>query len=152
MAHSSPVSDESERDYAAPTGWVGWIVFAGIMMVLVGLFHAFQGLIALFQDSYYHVPKSGLTIHVSYTTWGWIHLILGVVIVLAGAGLLAGQMWARVVGVILAMLSTIVSIGFMSAYPIWSVMMVSIDILVIWALTVHGAEMESLNRAHDDYV
>jgi len=127
------------------TGWVGWIVFAGVMMLVLGMFHAFQGFIALFQDSYYLVPKSGLTVHVDYTGWGWTHLILGLVVFAAGAGLLAGQMWARVVGVILAVISAVVNVGFLAAYPIWSAIMVAIDILVIWALTVHGGEMKKMN-------
>src|ERR1044072_3184377 len=69
------------------TGWVGWIAFAGVMMVLLGTFHAIQGLVALFQDEYFLVAKSGLTVHVDYTAWGWIHLILGIIIALAGFAL-----------------------------------------------------------------
>ena len=123
------------------SGWVGWVVFAGIMMVLLGSFHLIQGLLALFQDSYYLVGKSGLTVHVDYTTWGWVHLIGGIIVVAAGIALFAGQTWARAVAVIVAMVSAIVNIGFLSAYPIWSVMMITIDVLVIWALTVHGGEL-----------
>lgn len=126
-----------------PTGWVGWIFFAGTMMILLGMFHAFQGFVALFQDEYFLVGKNGLTVHVDYTTWGWVHLIVGIIIVAAGAGLLAGQLWARVVGVLLAVASALVNIAFLAAYPIWSSIMIAIDILVIWALTVHGSEMRT---------
>lgn len=126
-----------------PTGWVGWIFFAGTMMILLGMFHAFQGFVALFQDEYFLVGKNGLTVHVDYTTWGWVHLIVGIIIVAAGAGLLAGQLWARVVGVLLAVASALVNIAFLAAYPIWSTIMIAIDILVIWALTVHGSEMRT---------
>lgn len=129
-----------------PTGWVGWITFAGVMMLILGMFHAFQGFIALFQDDYFLVGKEGLTVHVDYTAWGWTQLIVGAVILAAGAGLLAGQMWARVVGVILAVLSAVVNIGFLAAYPIWSTIMIAVDILVIWALTVHGREMKSMSN------
>jgi sulfite exporter TauE/SafE len=65
------------------------------MMVLIGSFHVIQGLVALFNDEYYLVGKSGLTVQVDYTVWGWTHIVAGVLIMCAGFGLLAGQMWAR---------------------------------------------------------
>lgn len=132
------------QDLPEPTGWVGWIVFAGMMMLMLGTFHAIQGLVALFQDEYFLVGKNGLTVHVDYTAWGWVHLLLGILVVAAGAGIMAGQMWARVVGVGLAFISAIVNIGFLAAYPIWSTIMIAFDVLVIWALTVHGREMKSM--------
>jgi hypothetical protein len=123
------------------TGWVGWVVFAGIMMVILGAFHAIEGLIALFEDDYFLVSKTGLTLHVDYTTWGWVHLIGGIIVIAAGIALLAGKTWARVIAVICAVISAIVNIGFLSAYPIWSTIMITLDILIIWALTVHGGEL-----------
>ena len=133
------------------TGWVGWIGFAGVMMLILGMFHAFQGLVALFRDDYYLVGQNGLTLHVDYTAWGWTHLIFGVVVVAAGAGLLSGQMWARVVGVVLAVLSALVNVAFLAAYPIWSTIMIAVDILVIWALTVHGREMRTMRDTEESY-
>lgn len=129
-----------------PTGWVGWIMFAAVMMLMLGFFHAIAGLVALFQDSYYLVGKNDLVVHVDYTAWGWVHLIGGIVIVLAGIGLLAGQMWARIVGVGLAVLSAVVNMAFFAAYPWWSGLMIAFDVLVVWALTAHGAEMKSLRE------
>jgi vacuolar-type H+-ATPase subunit I/STV1 len=126
------------------TGWLGWIAFAGVMMLLMGTFHAIQGLVALFQDTYYLVAESGLIVQADYTTWGWVHLILGVVVVLAGIALLAGQMWARVVAVILAFGSALVNIAFLGAYPLWSMIMIAVDVLVIYAVTVHGKEAKAL--------
>lgn len=123
------------------TGWVGWVAFAGVMMLLVGTFHVIQGLVAVFRDEYFLVTKSGLTVNVDYTTWGWTHIIGGAVLILAGIAVFSGQVWARTVGVILAMLSAIVNIAFLAAYPIWSVTMIAVDVLVIWALTVHGGEL-----------
>lgn len=128
--------------YSGPTGWVGWIVFAAIMMVMLGFFHAIQGLVALFDDQKFLVTDSNLIVSVDYTTWGWVHLIGGIVVALAGAALLAGQLWARVVGVLIAMTSAIVNIAFLAAYPVWSSIMILLDILVIWAITVHGAEVK----------
>ena len=124
------------------TGWVGWIAFAGVMMVMLGAFHAIQGLVALFKDEYFLVGKSGLTINVDYTAWGWVHLIGGAIIAAAGVALFAGQIWARTIAVILALVSAVVNIAFLSAYPIWSTIMIAVDILVIWALTVHGHELK----------
>ncbi len=126
----------------AMTGWVGWIAFAGTMMVLLGSFHVIQGLVAVFKDDYFVVGKSGLIVNVDYTTWGWVHIIGGLIIAGAGVALFTGKFWARTVGVLLAMVSAIVNISFLSAYPIWSTIMITVDILVIWALTVHGNEMK----------
>jgi hypothetical protein len=123
------------------SGWVGWIVFAGIMMVMLGTFHAIDGLIALFKDDYYLVTDNGLAVTVDYTVWGWVHLIAGIIVVAAGVALFAGKTWARVVAIIVALLSAILNITFLAAYPIWSTIMIAVDILVIWALTVHGGEL-----------
>ena len=125
------------------TGWMGWILFAATMMLMLGIFHAIQGLVALFRDEYFLVGKNGLTLHVDYTTWGWVHLILGVLVAGAGAGLLAAQMWARIVAVVVAMASAVLNIAFLAAYPVWSTIMIAVDILVIWAITVHGREMRA---------
>jgi hypothetical protein len=127
-----------------PTGWVGWILFAGVMMIMMGVFHACAGLVALFKDEYFLVGKSGLTVSVDYTAWGWVHLIGGVVVALAGFAVMVGQMWARVLGVVLAVASAIVNIGFLAAYPVWSAIIIALDVLVIYALTVHGREVKAV--------
>jgi hypothetical protein len=125
------------------TGWVGWIVFGGTIMVLLGAFHAIQGLVALFDDEYFVVGQSGLVVSVDYTAWGWAHLILGLIVAGAGCGLLAGQMWARIVGVLVAMASAVVNLAFLAAFPIWSALMILFDVLIIWAITVHGSELKA---------
>jgi hypothetical protein len=111
-------------------------------MILLGCFHAFQGFLALFDDQKYLVTDSGLVVPVDYRTWGWVHLIGGVIVAVVGISLFAGWMWARIVAVIAAMASAIVNIAFLSAYPIWSAIMIALDILIIWALTLHGAEIK----------
>lgn len=131
----------SSRQRSEPTGWVGWIVFAAVMMIMVGILHAIVGLVAIFKDAYYAVPKSGLVISVDYTAWGWIHLILGIVVAAAGFGLFNGQTWARTVGVIVAVVSLLANFSFASAYPVWSIILITVDVLIIYALTVHGGEM-----------
>ena len=127
------------------TGWVGWIAFAGVMMVILGTFHIIDGLVAIFNDEYFAVTKSGLIITADYTVWGWVHLLGGVIIIAAGVAVFTGQVWARAVGVLMAVISAVINIAFLSAYPIWSTIMITLDILVIWALTVHGEELR------DDY-
>lgn len=131
---------ESRTVSGEATGWVGWIYFAAIMMLVVGMIHMLQGFVALFKDEYYVVGESGLLVEVDWTAWGWVHLIGGLLLILAGAGLFAGQMWARVVGVILAVVSIALNFAFFAAYPLWSTLIIAIDVLVIWALCVHGQE------------
>jgi hypothetical protein len=141
-AGSRSAQEPSWGGAEAVSGWTGWVVFAGVVMVMMGTFHAIQGLVALFQDSYYVVRESGLVVQLDYTAWGWIHLGLGILVVLAGIALLAGQMWARVIAVVLAFASAIVNVTFMSAYPLWSLAMIALDVVVIWAVTVHGNELK----------
>jgi hypothetical protein len=123
------------------SGWVGWIAFAGVIMMMLGAFHAIQGLVALFNDSYYLVGPEGNVVQLDYTAWGWVHLIAGAVMVLAGLGVFSGQVWARAVGVIVAMVSAIVNVAFLAAYPVWSLMMIALAVVLILALTVHGSEV-----------
>jgi hypothetical protein len=145
------MTDTSHRD---PTGtgvpsreqmsaWAGWVVFAGVMLITLGAFQIVEGLVALFDDGFYAVTSSGLVVDVDYNTWGWIHLAIGVIGVLAGLGLLAGNMVARVVGVGIALLSALANLVFISAYPLWSVIMITIDVIVIFAIIVHGREVRS---------
>jgi hypothetical protein len=124
------------------SGWVGWTLFAAVIMLLVGGFHVIQGLVALFKDDYYVVGTSGLVLNVSYTAWGWIHIVGGVIVVAAGIALLSGKMWARVLGTAMACVSAIVNVGFLAAYPIWSAMVIAMDVAIIMALTVHGSAIK----------
>ncbi len=128
-----------------PTGWVGWVLFAGIMLFLLGTFQAIAGLVALFNDSYYLVATKNLVVNVDYTAWGWTHLAIGVVALFAGWGVMVGQMWARVFGIAVAFLSAVVNLAFLGAYPVWGVIMITVDVLVIYALSVHGREVKSLD-------
>jgi hypothetical protein len=136
-----------EDRYLQPvSGWVAWVEFAAIMLILVGGFHVIQGLVALFRDEVYVVSKERLVLGIDYTGWGWIHLIGGVIVILVGAGLLGGRMIARILGVAAALVSALINVAFMPAFPVWSMMMIAIDVLVIWAIIVHGGE---LRRAQD---
>ncbi len=124
-----------------PSGWVGWVFFASFMMMLAGGFQAIAGLTAMFKEDFYLVSEKSL-VAFNYNTWGWVHLVLGAVIFLAGLALLNGAIWARVTGVLVAGLSLFANMAFFDAYPWWSVLMIVTDILVIYALTVHGGELK----------
>jgi hypothetical protein len=144
LGSSRPDADTSRVAYGNepdPTGWTGWIVFASFMMILVGSFQMIQGLVALFDDGFYLVGESGLVVDVDYNVWGTVHLLLGILLVLSGVGVLAGNLAARTVGVILAGLSALANMAFIGAYPVWSLLVITVDVLVIYALIVHGREM-----------
>jgi hypothetical protein len=124
-----------------PTAWVGWILFAGVMLMMLGTFQFMAGLVALFQDNYYQVASSKLVVSMNYTAWGWTHMILGALAAAAGFGVMTGATWARIYAIGIAFLSAVANLAFLSAYPVWGVIMITIDVLVIWALAVHGREM-----------
>jgi hypothetical protein len=124
------------------TGWAAWIAFAAVLLAVVGVLQIMQGLTALLDEGVYVVGESGLVLNVDYTVWGWAHMLLGVLAILVAAGLLAGNTLARVVGVVIAMVSAIVNIAFLPAYPWWSALVIVFDVLVIYGLTAHGGEMK----------
>ena len=131
-------------DPAAPsTGWTGWIVFAAVMLMIGGTLNAFYGLVALFNDEWV-VWGQEAALFVDVTGWGWLHVIVGGLVVLCGIGLLSGNMVARAVGVIIASISLIVNFFFIPVAPFWALTVIVIDALVIWAITVHGKEMKSV--------
>jgi hypothetical protein len=134
----------AHRGEPAATGWVGWVFFAGVLMIIDGLFSVIAGLVSLFNDDYYLVSKNGLVLSMDYTAWGWIHLLLGLLVAAAGLGVIAGQTWARVVGVVMATLSAVANFAFLAAYPAWSTIVIAIDVFVIYALVVHGREARAL--------
>jgi hypothetical protein len=126
---------------ARETAWTGVVVFGAIMLLVGGAFHAVMGLVALFNSGYYLVTSNELVVRVDYSGWGWVHLVLGGLAILAGMGVLGGRRWARVLGIVLATLSALVNVAFVAALPLWAITLVVVDILVIYALAVHGREM-----------
>jgi hypothetical protein len=126
---------------ARPTGWVGWVVFAGVAMIVLGAFQIIEGLVAVFQRSFYVVTGNQLW-NVNYDAWGWTHFGLGVAIVLVGLGVMRGALWARILGIVFAVASAIINLAFIGAYPVWSIIIIALDVLVIYALAVHGREMK----------
>jgi hypothetical protein len=126
-----------------PTAWAGWVLFGAMMMILLGSFQAIAGFVALFDDGYYAVTSDNLLVHVDYNVWGWAHLALGLVALAAGFGLMTGAMWARVLGIGVAMVSAIVNLAFMAAFPIWAILMITLDVLIIYAIAAHGRELQN---------
>ena len=128
------------KDNNNVTGWVGWVYFAAFMVLLAGIFQLISGFAALLNPDYFKVVNGALLVF-DLTTWGWIHLLLGIALLCVGTALFSGKTWARVIAVILAMLNLLAQFAFLSEYPIWSVVIIAVDVLVIYALTVHGREV-----------
>jgi len=117
----------------------GYAIFASIMMIMLGVFHAIQGLVAIFDDEFY-VRLPNYTFEFDLTGWGWIHLLLGILVALAGFALLSGQVWARAIGMVLAVLSAIASFAWLPYYPVWSIVVIGLAIAVIWGLANYRVE------------
>jgi len=133
--------DMVERE---PSGMaVGFTFFAAVMMWWIGFFHAIDGLVAIFNDKVF-LPTPNYIFKFDLTTWGWIHLVAGIVVFIAAFGVLTGAVWGRIVGVMVALISAIISFAFVPYYPVWSLIIVGVDIVVIWALTVHGRDISSV--------
>jgi len=122
----------------------GWIGFAGIVMLIMGGIDFFQGLIALFDDEYFVVTSSGFLV-VDLTGWGWIMLIWGVLLFLAGLGLIAGQGWARWFTIVVVSLNFFAQLGFLgnSNYPLWALTALALNVVVLYALTVRWSESQA---------
>jgi hypothetical protein len=139
-----PAGYRGTRAASRPSGWVGWVVFAGVVMITLGAFHIIDGLVALFEKGFSSVNSSHLVVHVNYSAWGGAHLALGALFILVGFGVLVGQTWARVVGIALAVISAIINLAFLAAYPVWGVILIALDIVIIYALAMHGGEMKEI--------
>jgi hypothetical protein len=140
--YADPTADSTDSRYPRASPWVGWIGFAAVIMIMLGTFHVIQGLVALFKDEYFLVGPNGLALNLDFTAWGWAHVIGGVIVFLAGICVLAGQMWARTVGVFVALVSAVTNLAFLAAYPLWSTIMIALAVVVIMALTVHGSDIK----------
>jgi hypothetical protein len=130
---------EPRSDVPSISGWaVGGITFAGVMMILIGSFQVIAGLVAIIDDDFYVVTQN-YTFDIDTTAWGWIHLLLGILILLSGIYLFAGAAWAAVTAVVLAVVSAVANFFFIPYYPFWSLLMIALAVWVIWSLTRPGA-------------
>jgi hypothetical protein len=118
----------------------GFSVFAAIMMMMLGMYQVIAGLVALVNDEFFLIGEEWV-FKFDTTTWGWIHLLIGVVVAAAGAGVLTGAVWARTVGVVVALLSGLAAFAWLPWYPIWALVLIALDVFVIWALTAHGRDV-----------
>ena len=121
------------------SGWAaGGVAFAACLLTLVGAFHIIAGLVAIIDDNFY-VVTSNYTFDLDTTGFGWIHLIVGIVILLVAFGLFNRSGWAAMTAIVLAVLSAVANFFFIPYYPFWSIVLIALDIWVIWALTRPGA-------------
>ncbi|MGW8379743.1 hypothetical protein [Streptomyces sp. ODS28] len=118
---------------------VGGIAFAVCVMVVIGSYHAILGLAAILDDQFYVLGRD-YVYKFDVTAWGWFHLVSGVVVVAAGLFLFTGKLWARIVGIVVAVLSAVENFFFIPYYPVWSVIIIALDVLVIWALVTYGPQ------------
>lgn len=132
-----------ERQSAAPhpSSWaVGWAAFAGIMMFVQGTWWMIAGFIALVNNDFYAVTEQ-YVFRFDTTTWGWIHLLVGLVLLAAGLGVFTGAVWARTVGVLVATMAMVVAFAWLPWYPIFALLFIVVSGFVIWSLTAHGRDI-----------
>jgi len=129
----------------APTAWSGWIVFAAVIMFIVGCINILQGLVALLKHTIYVLPNSGLLVSTSFTTWGWVLVFWGVIMATAAYGLFSGSEVARWFSVILVAVNLLGQFAWFPAYPLWGVIVIALDVAVLFALTARWHE------AQDDF-
>ncbi|MFJ9725949.1 hypothetical protein ACIRP3_24640 [Streptomyces sp. NPDC101209] len=116
---------------------VGGVVFAVCLMFIIGFYHAVVGMAAIIDDNFYQRVRD-YPYDYNVTGWGWFHLVSGIVILAAAFNLFTGRTWARIVGIVVAMLSALENFFFTPYYPVWSAIMIGLDVLIIWSLAVYG--------------
>jgi len=124
--------------------WLSWVLFVGILLSFSGFLTVMQGVVALVNDDFYATAANGPAIDVNYTIWGWALLIVGVALLVSGLGVVVGYPWARVVAVVVAATNALVNLGFAAAHPFWTLIVVGLDVLAIYALVVHGGAAKAL--------
>ena len=134
------MSDSSDREV---TGWVGWGWFAAIVLIIAGAIDIIYGFIAVFSPTSSYIAKmDGQLVLFDVSAWGWWHVVFGAVLILIGLALFTGATWARVIAIIFAAISAISHLFLIPVQPWWSVIVMTLDVLVIYALTVHGRELK----------
>lgn len=127
------------------TGWAGWVAFGGMMMIILGAMNAIYGLIAIYNDEW-AVWSNRAVVYLDLTQWGWIHLGVGVLVAVAGLGVLSGNGVGRAVGAVVVALSMLVSFLALPIYPLWSLVVLTLEALVLYALIAHGGELARARR------
>jgi hypothetical protein len=140
MTEQTPSGYRAARGQQTTSWAVGFILFAAIMMIMTGFFQLLAGLVAIFENEFYVATREYL-FQLDATTWGWIHVLVGLLVAFAGWSLMSGRTWARAVAITLAVLSAIANFLFIPYYPFWSLLIIALDVFVIWAIVAHGGEL-----------
>lgn len=127
------------------TGWTGWVMFAAVLLIFEGILQFFYGLGALF-NAHWFVYAHGTTYLINVSGWGWWMLVLGVVTGISGALLWSGNWFGRTMGIIFAAISVLTNISWIAVAPIWSILAIVVDALVIYAIIAHGGEMKLVHE------
>ncbi|GAA0504443.1 hypothetical protein GCM10011581_45670 [Saccharopolyspora subtropica] len=126
---------------ARRTGWAVWLYFAAAVLLVVGIIQVVNGITTFARSGTTLVTSAGSAVQISYTGIGWSFVITGVVLGAIGVGLFRGRTWARTLGIVLALISVLVNLAFFAASPLWSAVVIVLDVVVIYALAAHGAEL-----------
>ncbi|WP_336712961.1 DUF7144 family membrane protein [Arthrobacter sp. USHLN218] len=129
-----------DREYSVAAA--GTILMAGVIMIVAGAFHILQGLVALFDDQFFVVGKEYIY-RFDVTSWGWTHLIGGLLLVFGGAALFRGAVWARILAVVLASLSAVLNFMWLPYYPLWGSLIIVLDVVIIWAVLAHPRDLRA---------
>jgi hypothetical protein len=121
----------------------GMLRFASLVLGLTGVWHAAAGLVALSDPAYYRTTSSALALHVSYTTWGWTHLLIGAVALSCSYGVLVGNRLATAIAIVLAVISAVVNLVFLKAEPFWAVLIIALDVVIIWGVTAQAPRRQA---------
>ena len=141
MSEQTAPSYRQTNEQEPPSGWAtGFIVFAGVMMIMAGGFQALTGLVGVFENEFY-VETRNYLVKFDATTWGWIHLLLGLLVLCAGFAVMSGKTWGRTIGIILAVLSALTNFAFLPYYPFWAMTIIALDVFIVWSLAAHGRDV-----------
>jgi vacuolar-type H+-ATPase subunit I/STV1 len=131
---------ESEPGDRITSPWTGWLAFASVIMILMGLLHLVAGFVTLFQSHYYEINTARLAVDESWTTLAWTQIILGVLVVAAGVALFGGYLWARAIAVLFAVLTIVENFVQIASSPVWNLLLIALALVVIFAIIVHGRD------------
>jgi hypothetical protein len=135
-------TEPTRRREPPVSGWaIAGTTFAACVLTMVGLFQVVAGLTAIFDDEFFVVARN-YTFDIDTTVWGWVHLLVGLLLVITGFGLFSRSTWAGVTAIMLAMLSAVLNFFFIPYYPFWSILVIALDVWVIWSLTRPGVIVE----------
>jgi hypothetical protein len=143
MAYQESYSDQvmraTEQQETVSPWAVGFAVFAGVLMIMAGAFQFIQGLAAVIEDEFFVIGRE-YAYDLDVSTWGWVHMVIGAIVALAGFYIFTGNLLARIIGIALALVAAITNFFYIPYYPVWSILIIAICIGVIWGLASAGRE------------